>query len=133
MPVNVIMPEAFVEPWQAMEEADGVTRSKMLVACCSEMQLNMVTSQPLVQGLAANIPISKVAVESVYPMAARHLQFIRSIPAKSLKSTLVGMKSPDHINLNLEIVKKAPMDRQEFFGAVKPIRRSEFIEEALDY
>ena len=47
VPVNVMMPEAFVEPWQVMEDSEGVPRNKILVGCLSEMELNLVTSQPL--------------------------------------------------------------------------------------
>lgn len=47
VPVNVMMPEAFVEPWQVMEDSEGVARNKILVGCLSDMELNLVTSQPL--------------------------------------------------------------------------------------
>jgi aryl-alcohol dehydrogenase-like predicted oxidoreductase len=30
-PINVMMPEAFCEPWQQFEDKDGVERQKMLV------------------------------------------------------------------------------------------------------
>lgn len=83
--------------------------------------------------MTANIPLSKIAVPKVYNLASRHLQLIRSIPSKSMLSTLVGMKQPSHVRANLEVVKKPQMTRQEFFGAIKPIKRTEFIEEALDY
>ena len=44
VPVNVMMPEAFVEPWQVMEDREGVARNKILVGCLSELDLNLVTS-----------------------------------------------------------------------------------------
>ena len=47
VPINVMMPEAFVEPWQVMADKEGVERNKLLVACCSEMEINLVSSQPL--------------------------------------------------------------------------------------
>lgn len=31
VPINVMMPEAFCEPWQPVEDKDGVERQKMLV------------------------------------------------------------------------------------------------------
>jgi len=47
-PINMIMPEAFVEPWQALEEKDtGIIRQKMLAAVCSELEINLISSQPL--------------------------------------------------------------------------------------
>ena len=44
VPINVMMPEAFCEPWQPFEDKDGVTRQKMLVAACSELGINVVSS-----------------------------------------------------------------------------------------
>jgi hypothetical protein len=58
---------------------------------------------------------------------------IRSIPSKSLKSTVIGMKNPIHVRANLEVISKAPMTRHEFFEGIKPVKRSAFIEEELDY
>lgn len=128
----MMMPEAFIEPWQLFED-DGVERPKILVGALTDLQINLVTSQPLLQGMCANIPLSKVAVE-MFNLSARHLQFVRSIPSKCLVSTLVGMKRPEHVRSNLEVAKKAPLSRQDFFGVIKPMRRSEFIEESLqDY
>jgi len=110
-----------------------VKRNKILLACLSDLKLNLVTSQPLVQGLATQIPISKIAVPEMYTMPNRHLQFVRSIPSKCLMTTVVGMKQPRHVRSNLEVIKKAPMMRQDFFQVIKPIRRTEFIEDSLDY
>jgi aryl-alcohol dehydrogenase-like predicted oxidoreductase len=47
VPVNVMMPEAFVEPFQRVENEKGVTENKILVAACSDLELNLVASQPL--------------------------------------------------------------------------------------
>jgi hypothetical protein len=67
----MMMPEAFIEPWQLYED-DGVQRPKILVGALTDLQINLVTSQPLLQGMCANIPLSKVAVE-MYNLSARHL------------------------------------------------------------
>lgn len=44
VPCNVMMPEAFVEQWQAFEDADKVTSNKLLVSVASELGINVVTS-----------------------------------------------------------------------------------------
>eukprot|EP00352_Strombidinopsis_acuminata_P005999 CAMPEP_0176354396 /NCGR_PEP_ID=MMETSP0126-20121128/12529_1 /TAXON_ID=141414 ORGANISM="Strombidinopsis acuminatum, Strain SPMC142" /NCGR_SAMPLE_ID=MMETSP0126 /ASSEMBLY_ACC=CAM_ASM_000229 /LENGTH=86 /DNA_ID=CAMNT_0017706557 /DNA_START=1176 /DNA_END=1436 /DNA_ORIENTATION=+ len=85
------------------------------------------------QGMAQSVPLSRVGVPDVYNFAARHLQLIRSIPSKSLKSVCIGMKQRDHVHANLELIQKALMTREQFFGALKPFRRTEFIEEDFDY
>ena len=48
VPVNMMMPEAFVEPWQIFEDEEGVKRNKILLACLTDLKLNLVTSQPLI-------------------------------------------------------------------------------------
>lgn len=44
VPINIIMPEAFVEPWQDVEDTSGVTRSKILLAACTDMEINVISS-----------------------------------------------------------------------------------------
>ena len=85
------------------------------------------------QGMVARIPLSRVAVPDIYNLSARHLQLIRSVPSQSVVSTLVGMKEPSNVRANLEVIKKPLMTRQEFLEAIKPVRRTEFIEEELDF
>ena len=82
--------------------------------------------------MTANVPLSKYAVPDVYNIPARHLQLIRSIPAKSVLGTVVGMKKQEHVRGNLEVVKRAPMSLTDFFDGIKPVLRSEFIEDSLD-
>ena len=111
VPCNVMMPEAFVEPWQPYEDSKGVVSNKQLVQSATEQKINVVFSQPLMQGMISQIPISRVAVPEVYNLTARHLQLIRSVPAKAVLSTLVGMKQPNHVKANLEVIKKPPLTR----------------------
>jgi len=76
-----------------VQDKDGkVSRPKVLVAACTEMELNVIASQPLMQGMTSSVPLSRVGIPDVYNFGARHLQLIRSIPSKSLKSVCVGMK-----------------------------------------
>jgi hypothetical protein len=43
----MMMPEAFVEPWQIFEDKEGVQRNKILVGALSDLEINLVTTQPL--------------------------------------------------------------------------------------
>ena len=104
----------------------------MLVTACTDMELNLVLSQPLAQGMTASVPLSRYAVPDIYNIPARHLQLMRSIPAKSVLSSVVGMKKQEHVRANLEVVKKAPMTQNNFLASIRPILRSEFIEDALE-
>jgi hypothetical protein len=92
VPINVMMPEAFIEPWQKVEDPkDKVVRNKILLPVCNDFGINVISSQPLLQGNLASMPLSRSHM-SVFNIPARHLQFMRSIPGRALKSTLVGMK-----------------------------------------
>ena len=130
-PCNILMPELYVEATQMVEDADGVGKNKILAAACSDLELNLMLSQPLLQGMVANTPLSRIAVPEITNFTARHLQLMRSIPSKSIMSVVVGMKHPKHVKANLEVISKAPMNRQEFLDGVKPITRTEFIEDTL--
>ena len=99
-----MMPEAFCEPWQQFSGKDEVEREKMLVQVASELQLNLISSQPLCQGLVAQTPLSRESFQGVYNQGARHLQFVRSIPAKALTCTVVGMKQMENVRSNLEVI-----------------------------
>ncbi len=85
----------------------------------------------MAQGMAANVPLSRKNI-TVFNIPARHLQLMRSIPTKALKSTLVGMKQMENVRGNLEVIKKPLLTREEFFDMLKPHRRHEYIEEELD-
>lgn len=43
------------------------------------------------------------------------------------------MKNPVNVRANLEVVQKPLMTRSEFFDGIKPVKRSPFIEEDLDF
>ena len=83
------------------------------------------------QGLCSRLPLSRDALNGVYNLGARHLQLIRSIPTKALKSTLIGMKSTEHVRGNLEVIQQPLLTRDEFFVAIEPHRRQPFIEEHI--
>ena len=46
-PCSILMPEAFIEQWQPVEDDKGVTKGKYLATSCSEQELNLVLAQPL--------------------------------------------------------------------------------------
>mmetsp|Transcript_10655 Transcript_10655/g.10508 ORF Transcript_10655/g.10508 Transcript_10655/m.10508 type:complete len:134 (-) Transcript_10655:21-422(-) len=133
-----MIPEAFIEPWQDFNEKRGdetVATNKTLLAVCSMLNMNLVSSQPLFQGKLSNLALPNQM--GVYNTASRHLQLIRSIPSAGpgsspLVSTLVGMKNPRHVKYNLEVVKKPLMTREEWFDIIKPKKRVEHIDEEVE-
>lgn len=133
VPVNVMMPEAFIEPWQeySQEEKGNVIKAqKILVAACNLLEINLITSQPLFQGKLVELPLPNKM--GVFNQGSRHLQFIRSIPSRCVQSTLVGMKDSRHVNYNLEVVRKEPMAIDDWMDVMKPSKRAEYVETEAD-
>lgn len=131
VPINVLMPEAFVEPWQRVEDEGKVVRNKIFLPACADFGINVIGTQPLLQGLLSSMPLSRAHM-NVFNVPARHLQLMRSVPGRSLKSTMVGMKQVENVRGNLEVIKKPLMTREEFFDTLKPHRRQEYIEDELE-
>jgi predicted aldo/keto reductase-like oxidoreductase len=44
LPCNVMMPEAFCEPWQKIEDRNGVEREKILMAVAADLGLNVIST-----------------------------------------------------------------------------------------
>jgi len=42
------------------------------------------------------------------------------------------MKAIDHVRANLEVLRNPLLTREEFFEVLRPVRRSEYIEEELE-
>ena len=83
VPINIMMPEAFTEPWQDFEEKrenEKVATKQILVAACNMLKINLVSSQPLFQGKLAQLNLPNKM--GVFNTASRHLQLIRSIPTR---------------------------------------------------
>ena len=50
------------------------------------------------------------------------MNLISSIPSEAIKSTLVGMKTPHHLEENLEIVYREKLSEQEFYDYVMSLQ-----------
>lgn len=99
-------------------------------ALCNLYKINLISSSPLLQGLLIDMPLENKIGLKYNP--SKHLQIIRSIPAESLKSTLVGMKSQAHIKCNLEILKVPRLTPLEFYELLTPKKRSPHIEKEFN-
>lgn len=81
---------------------------------------NIVTSLPFMSGLMLQNNLDKKTFKCTNN-SARHLNFISSIPSEAIKSTLVGMKTPHHLEENLEVVYREKLSEQEFFDYVMSV------------
>ena len=79
------MPEAFAEKWQEfiLENNEKVSENVFQVA--KRCQVNVITSAPLLQGTLIQLPLDST-IFKCSNLGAKHLQFVRSIPAQALLS-----------------------------------------------
>jgi aryl-alcohol dehydrogenase-like predicted oxidoreductase len=82
-PINLMNPEAFTEKYQTFVKDDKAAVGPLTAICC-ELKVNLISSSPLLQGYLINTPLEN-QVFNVKHNASKHIQFIRSIPAESLK------------------------------------------------
>ena len=91
---------------------------KILVAVCNLLKMNMMASQPLVQGMVKEIDIPSIA-EPTQDTVAKHLQLIRSMPPRCLISTMCGMKNLTNVKTNFaQVLTREPLTRGEFLRAM---------------
>lgn len=86
MPINIMMPEAFAELWQEITE-NGVVIKERVLSVARKYKVNVISCSPLLQGTMIQLPLP-TEVFKCKNLGAKHLQFIRSIPAEALLSKL---------------------------------------------
>ena len=79
-----MMPEAFTQKWQEYEE-DGKKEQLFILQAARRNNVNVISSSPLMQGALIQVPLPSNILQCS-SLGAKHLQFIRSIPADSLLS-----------------------------------------------
>lgn len=105
LPYNLGMPEAFVAKNQTF---DGEPVSTLEAA--HRMGMVVLTSASILQGqLSANLPAEITQFLRDFPKdVQRAIQFVRSTPG--VTSALVGMSNVSHVQENLLVATKSPMD-----------------------
>lgn len=85
VPINIMHPEAFVESYQNFKHESKGIIPVTLTAACSALNINLISSSPLMQGYIVNLPLEN-SLFNVKHNSSKHIQLIRSIPAECLKS-----------------------------------------------
>jgi aryl-alcohol dehydrogenase-like predicted oxidoreductase len=114
LPVNLIMPEAFVQKWQEHENS-----TTYFLNVAKHHNINVITSSPLLQGKLLDLKLSKTML-NVEPQGAKHIQLVRSIPSDSIKTVLVGMKNPRNVTQNIQLAYSEPLTKEDFWNYLKP-------------
>ncbi|DBB14762.1 TPA: hypothetical protein ACH3X3_004374 [Trebouxia sp. C0006] len=125
LPINVAMPEAWQDNWQAMPiamplpDAEVVTESMgSLVEAAGKLQVGIFASGPLQEAaLLQNAALqSKLDVipelSNVKGMGPKLIQIARSTPG--IVATLVGHKSKPHVLANVALSNIQPLTPQQF-------------------
>ena len=120
-PINIAMPEIIICPWQSIDSNPAMKDNSNLVllAAANRLRVNLISCQPLAQGRVVKLKLNTSGLKDV---GAAHIQFIRSIPARCLVSTLVGMKGLRHTINNLQVATVDPLPSNEFAQTLKNIR-----------
>jgi len=112
------MPEALVEKWQHFDEArfnvngtiaQSELSSKVLVAVCNLLKMNLMVSKPILEGAVKEIKIDSIT--NINDPVAKHLQLVRSMPPRCIISTMCGMKSVTNVNSNFNVIQREPLNR----------------------
>ncbi|KAM3131576.1 hypothetical protein pb186bvf_016360 [Paramecium bursaria] len=125
MPINVGMPEAFLEDWQRYKE-----EQTQILSVARFLKINLVISSPLMGGTMTQVPMPD-SLRCQY-LGAKHIQFVRSIPAEAIKTILVGQKANRHTKQNLEVIHTQPLSPDEFWELLRPSKRKQQPEDELD-
>ena len=86
--------------------------------------MNVVSNSPLLSGALINVPMP-ASLLKCNSNGAKHLQLIRSIPARALVSTLVGHKTNRHVRKNLEVLTVDQLDEEEWLSVFVPSSSSQ--------
>lgn len=115
LPVNLMMPEAFVQKWQPSKSGE----MELFLNVAVDHNIHIVTSSPLMQGKLVQLALPKKPPGLTDP-GAQHVQLIRSLPSSALVSTLLGLKSAAHLQAALSLCQVPPLTPDAFWSLLKP-------------
>lgn len=115
LPVNLMMPEAFVQKWQPSKSGE----KELFLNVAADHKVHIVTSSPLMQGKLVQLALPKKPPGLADP-GAQHVQLIRSLPSSALVTTLVGLKSAAHVQAALSLCQVPPLTPDAFWSLLKP-------------
>lgn len=112
LPINLLMNESLTQKWQTVDN-----QKTSLLEATDELKIGVFGSVPLLQTKLFSNKVPNFSGLSSKPQ--KLLQFVRSLPHESVIAPLVGQKSPDHVEDNLNILFEPPVPK-EFFNSFLP-------------
>jgi len=113
LPFNLHFDQAMMLKNQTVND-----KQKSILDSALELGIGVFTSVPLMQGKLLEWAKSKPLFADSSPSVGL-LQFIRSTPG--VLSPLIGQKSDQHVDENLQVMKKSPMKQSEYDEFVKKL------------
>jgi len=113
LPFNLHFDQAMMLKNQTVND-----KQKSILDSALELGIGVFTSVPLMQGKLLEWAKSKPLFAQSSPSVGL-LQFIRSTPG--VLSPLIGQKSDQHVDENLQVMKKSPMKQSEYDEFVKKL------------
>ena len=103
--------------WDAVRDIAKL-RTKTLVKFANLYEMNVIASNPIMEGQVRAIDIPSIGAPTT-DTDAKHLQLIRSMPQRCLISTMCGMKSLTNVKTNYEqVLTQEPLTKEEFLEAM---------------
>ena len=141
-PINGMMMESFAFEWQNIDSQIFAEDNKLIakkfnvdisklkphstdpktsigfLRACRLLGVNVMTSSTLMQGQVLKFEMDKSVFNSE-SNSGRHIQFIRSIPDEAIISNLVGMKSQNSVEQNLDVTLRDNVKSEAFFKYIQ--------------
>ncbi len=114
LPINLLMNESFTKKWQIL---DGENVS--LLDASDELKIGVFGSVPLLQTKLFSKKVPNFT--GLSSKSQKLLQFVRSIPHKSIIAPLVGQKNPTHVEDNLNLLFEPPLYEEAFNSYVQDV------------
>jgi predicted aldo/keto reductase-like oxidoreductase len=109
LPYNLAMPEAFLTTNQML----GSSPTSLLEVAQAHGLIVMASASILQGKLANHLPESlRAFFEPLKTDAQKAIQFVRSTPG--VTSALVGMSQKEHVEENMQVAKRSPLNWDEF-------------------
>lgn len=114
LPINLLMNESFTKKWQTIDN-----NKVSFLNAADHLKIGVFGSVPLLQTKLFQGKVPNFS--GLSSKSQKLLQFVRSLPYKSVIAPLVGHKSPEHVSENLEIMIEPPVDKESFDSFLREI------------
>lgn len=107
LPINLLMNESFTQKWQTVNH-----KQVSFLEATDYFKIGVFGSVPLLQTKLFSGKVPNFS--GLSSKSQKLIQFVRSIPHRSVIAPIVGHKDPDHVEDNLNILFEPPVPKEAF-------------------